>query len=304
MLNIRQTSLYAQFMRRINWQVEKIDGVFIYVKKLPLIPAVIKIQRPNKLPSLKKLTLLAKKYKAKSIIIEPSPNLQPTTYNLQLLNDPYIHTKSFHVDLTVSEYEIFNRFSSAKRRSVRRAQNLGVKVEISDNIEAFIKLKNHTTGIFLGFLTTRGVTRPLWQTFAPKHAKVLLAYINSHSEQSEESSDQRERKNENHASLDSSLSFGMTSQPIDSILLLYNDKTAYYWMEAATKEGKKHFAPTLLTWEAFKFAKKQGCTTFDFEGVYDERFPKRARDWQGFSKFKEGFGGIPVYYPQPYQIRF
>lgn len=280
MLNIRQTPLYADFMHRINWQVEKIDGVYIYIKKLPLIPAVIKIQRPQKLPSPEKLKQLTRKYKTNSIIVEPSTNLQPTTlrlrsgqtYNLQPLNDPYIHTKSFHVDLTGDEQTIFNRFTPAKRRAVRRAQKSSVRVEISENIEAFIKLKNRTTGIFLGFLTTRGVTRPLWQTFAPKHANVVLGKL----------------KNNYDA----------------GILLLYSHKVAYYWMAAATREGKKHFAPTLLTWEAFKFAKQQGCTIFDFEGVYDERFPKRARDWQGFSKFKGGFGGKSVYFPQPFRLQF
>lgn len=275
MVNIRQTPLYADFMRLINWKVEKVEDVFVYIKKIPLIPAIIKIQRPQKLPALAKLAQLAKKHKTKSIIIEPKDEnfkFHPASWRIKLLHDPYIHTKSFHVDLTPTEEKIFNRFTPAKRRAVRRAQKLGIEVEISDNIEAFITLKNRTTGIFLGFLTTRGVTRPLWKTFHPNHAKVILGKLND--------------------------------KYVAGILLLYSHKVAYYWMAGATKEGKKHFAPTLLTWEAFTFAKKMGCTTFDFEGVYDERFPKRSRDWQGFSRFKEGFGGKPIYYPQPFKVNY
>ena len=50
----------------------------------------------------------------------------------------------------------------------------------------------------------------------------------------------------------------------------------------------------VLVWEAFKLAKKRGCQIFDFEGIYDERFPKAGTAWKGFTKFKEGFGGEKV----------
>jgi lipid II:glycine glycyltransferase (peptidoglycan interpeptide bridge formation enzyme) len=51
-----------------------------------------------------------------------------------------------------------------------------------------------------------------------------------------------------------------------------------------------------LVWEALKLAKKRGCRIFDFEGIYDERFPKAAASWKGFTKFKEGFGGEKIVY--------
>lgn len=268
--NIRQTDLYADFMRSINWRVDQIDEVLAYSKKIPLVPTVIKIQRPTKLPSENILMQLMQKYNTKSIFVEPSVNCKLPTANFAPVNDPYIHTKTIVVDLKLPEEKIFMRLTEAKRRAVRRAQKLGVQVVINDDIDAFIKLKNSTTGFFLGFLTTREVTKPLWKTFAPAHAKVILGKLDN--------------------------------EVVAGILMLYFNKVAYYWMAAANKKGKKNFAPTLLTWEAFKYAKQQGCTLFDFEGVFDERYPKRAREWQGFSKFKEGFGGTPIYYPQPFKI--
>ena len=44
-----------------------------------------------------------------------------------------------------------------------------------------------------------------------------------------------------------------------------------------------------------KERKKEGKKVFDFEGIYDERFPLIS--WKGFTRFKKGFGGIEVEYP-------
>jgi lipid II:glycine glycyltransferase (peptidoglycan interpeptide bridge formation enzyme) len=75
------------------------------------------------------------------------------------------------------------------------------------------------------------------------------------------------------------------------------EKTAYYWIAGATREGKKLFAPTLLVWEALKVAKRHGMKQFDFVGIWDDRKPTEHHDWLGFTRFKEGFGGTPFYYP-------
>jgi lipid II:glycine glycyltransferase (peptidoglycan interpeptide bridge formation enzyme) len=64
---------------------------------------------------------------------------------------------------------------------------------------------------------------------------------------------------------------------------------------ASSLEGKKYFAPTLVAWNAIMSSKKEGKKIFDFEGIYDERFPLNS--WKGFSRFKNGFGGNVVSYP-------
>ncbi len=283
MINIRQTSLYAKYIRSLGWIVETIDGVNIFIRKFPLLPGVIKIQRPDKLPALDKLKKLMRKYHANSITVEPNYKWKLKIGNWKLSSDPYIHTKTFHIDLMSSEKDIFNRFTPAKRRAVRRSQKNNIKIEISDNIEAFIKLKNKSAGMFLGFLTTYGFTRKLWKIFYPDHARVILAYKNNLQPTIHNSQPSRKY--------------------LAGILLLYIDSIAYYWMAAASYEGKKSFAPTLCVWEALKFSKKQGCKIFDFEGVYDERFPARQSNWQGFSKFKQGFGSKPIYYPQAFNLK-
>jgi len=79
------------------------------------------------------------------------------------------------------------------------------------------------------------------------------------------------------------------------ILMPETGSVAYYMYAAATPEGKKLFAPTLVTWEAIKLAKKLKCKLFDLEGVYDDRFPLKS--WLGFTRFKKSFGGKEAVYP-------
>ena len=64
---------------------------------------------------------------------------------------------------------------------------------------------------------------------------------------------------------------------------------------ASTTNGKQLFVPTMLVWEAIKLGKKLGKKYFDFEGIYDERFPLKA--WKGFTRFKQSFGGKEVVFP-------
>lgn len=256
-MDIRQSPLYTSYMQKIGWDVVKIQDSFLYVRNIPLIGKIAKYQRVippipfNQLKSFKPIT------------IEPDSKpdrileAQFLANGYKINNSPYLPTKTILINLKRSENEIFNSFKSSTRRAIRRAQKNNVTVEISNNIETFIKLK--TQQFFpIGFLMAKEI-RALWNTFYPKNATLFVA-------------------------------------PGAGILLLFWDKKAYYWLAASTKEANKLTAPSLLVWEALKLAKKKGATSFDFEGVYDERFHKATKNWQGFTKFKEGFGGREIKY--------
>ena len=43
-----------------------------------------------------------------------------------------------------------------------------------------------------------------------------------------------------------------------------------------------------------------GYKYLDLDGLYDDRFPKRLKDYGGFSHFKERFNPIIVEFPVPY----
>jgi lipid II:glycine glycyltransferase (peptidoglycan interpeptide bridge formation enzyme) len=67
---------------------------------------------------------------------------------------------------------------------------------------------------------------------------------------------------------------------------------AFYWHNGSLDIGKKLFAPTLCIWEAILECKRRRLKVFDFEGLYDERFPNKNTSWKGFSRFKLGFSNI------------
>lgn len=265
MIDIRQSPQYADYLKLLGWQVEKINGCPIFIRQLPLISSLIKIQRPERIPSIEKILAVAKKYRAFRIVIEPS---EPFNHSGFRPSSPSLPSKTLHIDLTKPKEQIFADFSSAKRRAIRRAIKNKVVIEGSDNIESFIKLKNQQGLPLTLLLRYNRQLQALWQAFLPQKATLLLAFD----------------------TLD-------TFIPIAGLFLLFHDQVAYYYQAASTKKGNKLAAPSLLVWEAIKFSKKGGHKIFDFEGIYDSRFSQKS--WLGFTKFKKGFGGKEITYPRP-----
>lgn len=272
-MELQQSPLYAQYIKSLGWTVATVDGINIFIRPIPFMGGLAKIQRPQHLPETKKLIPLLKNFHIRTLAVEATETTNQQKFSrwcqelrpfVHIGTSPFLPTKTIIVDVIPSETEIFQNFTEAKRRAVRRAEKNGVTVITSNDIEQLIQIKNKSAG-FLGFITTHGA-RELWNVSGPTHATTLLAY-----------------SQKNHL--------------IGGIFLLFWNKTAYYWIAGATKEGKKIFAPTLLVWEALKLAKQKGARQLDFLGVWDERMPKQNTSWQGFTKFKEGFGGKIIYYP-------
>ncbi len=303
-MEIQQSSLYWGYVKTLGWKIHKVDGVGFITKHIPFLGGLAKIQRPGHLPKLSLLIPILKSEHINTVAVEPDPAVTEKEFQkwchalskgFKINKSAYLPTKTIRVDLKVSEDDIFNRFAEAKRRAVRRAIKNGVTIMESNNIQDLIKIKNKSAGLF-GFITTYGI-KELWPIMAPEHASILLAYKSPVIARSPEVTVGTTKQSYKIASL---LPVARNdNKVVGGILLLFIGKLAYYWIAGATKEGKKLFAPTLLVWEALKLSKKRGCRTFDFVGVWDERQPQYFKAWHGFTKFKEGFGGTPLYYPIP-----
>ena len=288
-MDIRQSPIYGHFMEKIGWRMEQVGKWQAFIKQFLFLGSFIKIQRIKKPIPFAEIEELAKKYRAFKVAIEPDNPLEESLekefyeHGYRINNSPFLPTKTLKVDLDLPVEQIFSLFREAKRRAVRRAIKNGAVIKESDDIENFIQMKNNQLGIlkfFLGHFQKKEIIA-LWQTFFPKNAILLLAF--------------KSAKTDTSSSTQAYASSG--DKPIAGVLLLFYDEVAYYWLAAATNEGKKLFAPSLLVWEAIKLAKKRGGRIFDFEGIYDPRFPQKS--WSGFSKFKKGFGGKEITWSPP-----
>ncbi len=89
--------------------------------------------------------------------------------------------------------------------------------------------------------------------------------------------------------------FCVTINGLAGCLVLMHKGVAYYYYSGALPEGKRLNLPYLVVWEAMKEARKRGCKQWDFEGIYDSRWPSKG--WVGFSHFKRSFGGEEFEFP-------
>lgn len=279
MIDLRQSDVFSRFMTDLGWQIDSIGGQYVFLRKFPLVGYFAKMPRIQPPFPFTGISEFRKKFKIFRLKISPFVLDSDRNYqkyrrqfrdkNYKMENSPFNPTTNFHIDLTKKEDDIFQNFTEAKRRGVRRALKNGVLIKESDDLDVFIRIRSKQY-FPLGFLISIEMKK-LWKNFYPKNASLLLAH-----------------------------NYG--NKPVAGIILLFYNRYAYYWYASALKEGKRLFAPTLLVWEALKLAKRKGCKIFDFEGIYDERFPKASESWKGFTKFKEGFGGKKVVYMENFYI--
>lgn len=262
-MDIRQSKQYANYLKKIGWQTKKIGNWNIFVRNIPFYGKFAKLQKISPPMPFDKIIEFKKENNIKILIIEPDSHddkiltTQFVVNNYKINNSPYIPTKTLLINLTGSEKEIFNSFSSSTRRAIRKAVKNNVKIVNSTDIEKFIKLK--TANMFpVSYLMAKDI-KALWESFYPDKTTLLL------------------------------------TKNAGILLLCYKNKS-YYWLASSTKQGNMLREPSLLVWEALKLSKKKGYKVFDFEGIYDPRFPKTTNSWKGFTKFKQGFGGIEIKY--------
>ncbi|KKQ53364.1 hypothetical protein A2865_03800 [Candidatus Woesebacteria bacterium RIFCSPHIGHO2_01_FULL_39_17] len=270
-MDLRQTPEYAKYMESIGWIVERKGGVNYFIKKFSLIGSFIKIQRPEVLrdQEIKLIKRLSKKYRAFQIVIEPrkaslrgKPNLL-IEHGFRLSRSPFVPAKTIHIDLTKSEKQLLKEMHYKTRYNIKKAISNKLKVTSSKNINQFADFWQKCALKQRGmFLSQKKEIIELYKAFG-RNAHLLLGYKDK--------------------------------ELISGILMIRTSDIAYYMYAASSDKGKKLFAPTLNSWETIKLAKKLGCKIFDFEGIYDERFPLKS--WKGFTRFKKSFGGREIEYP-------
>ncbi len=260
MIDIRQSENYADYLSKIGWIVERIDGINYFIKKFPLIGSIIKIQRPKKI-NYKKINSLAKKYRAFQIILEPKSPIK----NYHLSRSPYLPTKTLELDLTQSKEKIFNQFKKDCRLAIRKNSKSTIRSLQIKDIKKFRDAWKKAVGL-------KRYVPPLSHLIALKKSF-----------------------GKNCLMIHRCISVNHNRDGGAGAIFLLSNSVAYYWQAFTDKTGRKKNYQYKIVWEGILWAKKHGAKVFDFEGIYDERFSNKS--WLGFTHFKKSFGGKEIEYP-------
>jgi lipid II:glycine glycyltransferase (peptidoglycan interpeptide bridge formation enzyme) len=260
MKDIRQAPAYAKYLRNIGWTTRNINHTYYFIKKIPLLGSVVKLQRPEEI-KIKDVLRLAEKHKAFSVIIEPKTELTAkylVEVGFRPSKSPYLPTKTLQLDLTKTKKDLSNQLKKDARYSIRKAKELRARnCELGD----IKKFRN----AWKKAVSFKRYVPPVSQLKALKK------------------------------SFGNNALFLKTETDSAGAIFLLADKIGYYWQAFSGQEGRRQLAQYELVWEGILWAKKQGAKVFDFEGIYDERFPNKR--WKGFTHFKKSFGGHEVEYP-------
>ena len=254
-----QTKEWAEF--RKEWGNEILTTKFgiITLHKIPFTKFKIGIFEKGLKPTKEMLNQLKELGKEKNIIfIKLEPNIEKDDSTIKLLSKSGLvkgktlfTPTTFWIDLTRSEEELLASFSSKTRYNIRLAQKHGVNVRIDNSDKAFEKYLE---------LTDETNKRQGFYSHTPKYHRLMWTHLKG-----------------NIANL---LTATYKGEIITTWILFSHDGFLYYPYGASTDKYKEVMANNLMMWEAIKFGKKQGLTTFDLWG---------REEGKGFTKFKEGY---------------
>ncbi len=276
MVDIRQSIHYANYLKREGWIVERIGEINYFIRKFPLAGSLLKIQRPEEI-NYDIINKLYRKYRVFQVVLEPklasvisttdshNPILQ---HGFKLSKNPYLPSKTLQIDLTQTQKDIFEHFKKDARYAVKRGEATNTKSystpdEIRKWREAWKKSVKYNR-----YVPSAEQLINLRKSFPSSYSLFLASH-------------------------------NISGRIIGGVLFTRSlHDFAYYWYGFTNDEGRTSLSQYSLLYQGILWAKKLGCKIFDFEGVYDPRFPNKS--WLGFSHFKKSFGGYEVLYPGCY----
>ena len=198
---------------------------------------------------------LVKKHHILYTIIEPQNLSTQQPHNFKQIG-PYVPSKTLTLDLTKSVRNLLMECKKDGRYLIRKTDN--IQINIDPPISTFRKVWKRSVS-------------PKRYVTSEKHLHYLKKAF---------------KKN---------MIIMLTEENTNGAIFLKAGNTAYYWHAFSSKTGRKKQAQYQVVWQGILWAKQSGAKTFDFEGLYDERFPQDT--WKGFTHFKKSFGGKEVLYP-------
>jgi lipid II:glycine glycyltransferase (peptidoglycan interpeptide bridge formation enzyme) len=202
---------------------------------------------------------------------------QMMNYGFKLSKSPYLPTKTLQIDLTQSKETIYASFTKDCKYNIRKGEKVKTK-ECSTPNEIKEWHKEWKKSVkFDRYVPTLESLLNLRKSFPDNHSLFLASHNIS-------------------SSIIGGALFTISSHGISNYI-------SYYWYGFTNSSGRSSLSQYSLLYQGILWAKRMGCKVFDFEGIYDPRFPNRS--WLGFSHFKRSFGNTEVSYPGCYtKFRF
>jgi hypothetical protein len=270
MPDIRQSINYGKYLESMGWTVERISGVNYFIRHFWIVGSILKIQRPSKL-DFQTIDKLCRKYGVFHIVIEPDSEknvgkLKAKGYRLS--GSPFLPSKTLQIDLSQPEKEIFGKLKKDARAAVKRGGVIKIKeYSLPSEIKKWRQGWKENVS-FKKYVPGEDQLIKLRKSF-PQSESLFLASHN--------------------------IVGRIIGGALFTISRERDDTVCYYWYGFSGNEGRTSLSQYPLLYHAILWAKSHGCKTFDFEGIYDPRFPNSS--WKGFTHFKKSFGGTEVTYP-------
>lgn len=167
MADLRQSEDYASYIKSLGWKVVKTsDGINIFIKNLPIIGSLIKIQRPEEI-NLIEVEEIAKKYRAIFVKIEPAKDICLEKFEYKRDCWPLLPTKTNVIDLTK------NCVDKDTRYCIRKADENGLIMEESSDVDQFYEILKSSMKIGKWEIPIKTNVFNLYKAF--KNGKILLA---------------------------------------------------------------------------------------------------------------------------------
>jgi lipid II:glycine glycyltransferase (peptidoglycan interpeptide bridge formation enzyme) len=268
-------------------------GRLAYVPKGPVVEWVDEGQMEQLMPALDQA---ARSRGAIALTVEPDlpdepahgERLRALGFHVSSL-PPVQPRRTLVIDITAEEDDILLAMKSKTRYNIRLAGRRGVTVRTGseEDVSIFNALLA-TTAARADF----GIHEPAYyesayRLFVPRGwARLLLAEVGG--------------------------------DPVAGLMVFALPPRSWYFYGASTSAHREKMPTYLLQWEAIRWAKSIGCTTYDMWGIPDqdqetleEEFTDRSDGLWGVYRFKRGFGGDlvrtigawdRVYAPLRYQL--
>jgi lipid II:glycine glycyltransferase (peptidoglycan interpeptide bridge formation enzyme) len=258
--DIRQSAEFAQYLSLLGWHTQRFENTNYFFKKLFGIFTVCKIQRPDKI-NFKAINKFIKTHRPLQIVLEPIDKFQAEEakkFGFKIYSSSYLPSKTLELNLTWSQNKLVTNLKKDARGAINKNNKLNLRKYSLDNLTKFRDIwKNNVS----------------FQRYVPP-VKNLIAL----------------KKTYGNNSL-----FITSKENTSGAIFLISGSKAYYWQAFTGKVGRAKKHQYKIVWEGILWAKSKGARVFDFEGIYDERFPNK--DWLGFTHFKKSFNGNEILYP-------